>query len=130
MRISDWSSDVCSSDLQVEIATDKRWHTCAVDLPSTDVSRRNTLRYAQCGDLGPIWPVAVNATPVARIASARLKIVATRSSAALLHWSETFADGRRATGALEPAAQTHTNHRTDERRVRNVCVRTNNYRWS
>src|SRR3546814_3345649 len=96
MRISDWSSDVFSSDLryrqvrqerrahirphdrangngiasfllQVEIATDKRWHTCAVDLPSTDVSRRNTLRYAQCGDLGPIWPVAVNATHVARI---------------------------------------------------------------
>src|SRR3546814_17870268 len=64
MRISDWSSDVCSSDLHV-----------------------------------------------ARIASARIKIVAKRSSDALLHWSEKFADGRRANGALEPAAQKHTIYR-------------------
>src|SRR3546814_614757 len=71
---------IASFLLQVEIATDKRWHTCAVDLPSTDVSRRNTLRHAQRGDLGPIWPVAVNATHVARIAPARIKIVAKRSS--------------------------------------------------
>src|SRR3546814_14867241 len=28
---------IASFLLQVEIATDKRWHTCAVDLPSTDV---------------------------------------------------------------------------------------------
>src|SRR3546814_14172130 len=64
MRISDWSSDVCSSDLHV-----------------------------------------------ARIASARIKIVAKRSSDALLHWSEKFADGRRANGALEPDAQKHTIYR-------------------
>src|SRR3546814_16485077 len=117
--------------LQVEIATEKRWHTCAVNLTSTDVRSRKTLRYEQCGDLGLIWPVAVNATHVARIASARIKIVAKRSSDALLHWSEKFADGRRANGALEPAAQKHTIYRrSDERRVGKECVSTCRFRWS
>src|SRR3546814_20518306 len=38
-------------------------------------------------------------------------MVAKRSSDALLHWSEKFADGRRANGALETAAQKHTIYR-------------------
>src|SRR3546814_12482370 len=42
MRISDWSSDVCSSDLQLEAETAKYAHACSITRPTDVVVAQKT----------------------------------------------------------------------------------------
>src|SRR3546814_15196431 len=111
MRISDWSSDVCSSDL------DK----ARIDTPTYQVKRE--LR-AFCNDLSdqigePIDP----GTPVTSIDEFSLFVEENVITLGKLVKAATGIDGRN-DQLLEV-----TPFRSDERRVGKECVNTCRYRW-
>src|SRR3546814_21067455 len=111
MRISDWSSDVCSSDLK----------TRGQDAPAAcvaSVKRAMTLPFDEA---------------VARDRDAFATLSAGRQSRALRHifFAERQA-ARLAAGTARPVTRAATVRagRSDERRVGTECVNTCRFRWS
>src|SRR3546814_17302421 len=73
MRISDWSSDVCSSDLGARIEKSKIHAAPDADLGNGDLNRRFTTVSASAGASGQIldgWRIGANVTRSARAPSA------------------------------------------------------------
>src|SRR3546814_15243138 len=105
MRISDWSSDVCSSDLLIALA--------------------------ERGDLGGCsFGFVVNAGGDAWNGTVReLHSVELREVSIVQAWPA-YADTEIHLRSLQPAHQLAALHRSEERRVGTECVRTCRSRWS
>src|SRR3546814_17870785 len=103
MRISDWSSDVCSSDLASAIAADRSTAAARVTLASRQLARERTLLNQG------VSPRADYETAEANLAVAQ-------------------AEARQASAAASTAKVSRD--RSEERRVGKECVSTCRSRWS
>src|SRR3546814_2478495 len=118
MRISDWSSDVCSSDL-LTIQRKRRVHFHEFMLEVH--ARLAEERKKEAGD--PILPVAAAMTEDARVLAFDEMVVTNSADAMIL--SRLFA-------AMWERGMTivATSNRSEERRVGKECVSTCRSRWS
>src|SRR3546814_18581364 len=111
MRISDWSSDVCSSDLDLRVVK------ALADLLDSPA--------------GALWYVEESSLALATTWNLPVFSLAGSDAAALadfFHAHEEVVDLRNGSPATEPT--TAAPLRSEERRVGKECVSTCRYRWS
>src|SRR3546814_14306478 len=114
MRISDWSSDVCSSDLDLSVST---------PAGATALAHRGVPDVA--GDADPVTGYRVRIDGVDRVVGG--------TSAVAPMWAALIAriNTSRGAGVGYVNARFYANPaRSEERRVGNDCVSTCRFRWS
>src|SRR3546814_19407184 len=109
MRISDWSSDGCSSDLRARVREDRR------DLKGPGETQASDLRRSQARDVLPLVDNAAGG----RLEKLREKIEAGGLAGSI-----------RPDQGMDGAARDREIDRSEERRVGKECVSTGRSRWS